>query len=154
MTTTICIVGVVAFTAGCLVAYLARGQHKPKTNSDWERRLAVLPICAYDLSQEKHDTVRVEPPKNRRPEPESPFGNAMRLAAQNGWALVHHSDCHYQMVRIEGQKQIYNLYPTTGKIHIDPHYKGPHVNLYRKNWTLMDAVEAIIAAGKRGQVTP
>jgi len=76
-------------------------------------------------------------------EPKTPLVKAQRLAAQHSLVLVQQTATHYQLIIGKKKKCIYNLYPTTGKVCIDPHHPGPRLSL-RQPWTVLDAVKAAI----------
>jgi len=77
------------------------------------------------------------------------FGVAQDLAEQHGMTLVRHCATHYALTSADGD--IWNLWPTTGKIMGDINHRGPFLKVKRP-WTFLDVVKAAIEAKARVKV--
>jgi len=77
---------------------------------------------------------------------EDVFAQAVRLARESGSCSLERMPAryHFQLVCFgENHDHIYNLYPTTQKIHLDPRHKGPFIRV-TKPWTVLDVVKMVV----------
>ena len=73
------------------------------------------------------------------------FDKAVELAEANSCSLLQMpAGYHLQLICYgENHEHIYNLYPSTQRIYIDPKHRGPFLKV-KKPWTLLDVVKAVV----------
>ena len=93
---------------------------------------------------------------NRAKQSEATYDEAAMLAAHNGMDMTNPSDGCYQL-RHRARGWIINLYPRrkgfTPRCYHDPNHRGPYLKM-REDWSLVDAVEAAIAAEAESSPVP
>jgi len=98
------------------------------------------------MDWDQQNTLKNRRKRERLQASEDTFDEAVKLARESGLCSLERMPAgyHFQLICYgENHEHIYNLYPTTQKIHIDPRHRGPFLQI-QKPWTVLDIVKAVV----------